>query len=271
MKLKKAKSIFLLPFLVLLQSSGNFPAAQEIQSDQFGIVYDNLSDNKVEGLEADWGFAVWIDWQGEIVLFDTGTRAEILKNNLERLGLDPGKIGLVVISHAHNDHSGGLESIIKELKQGCEVYLPEPVPEITKNNDNQKFILNDDYKKIADGIWLSEVFMDRDNGIREMAIILEREADLLLITGCAHPGILKIAQGVSHHFPGRRIGLVTGGFHLTGKTKKEVEYISSELKNLGIIKIAPTHCTGGEAIKIFSNSWGDNFLDLNLGAIYPEN
>ena len=45
----------------------------------------------------------------------------------------------------------------------------------------------------------------------------------------------------------------------------QVKEISSKLKRLQVKKVAPSHCTGEQAIKIFREEWQENFIDFNIG------
>jgi len=77
------------------------------------MVYNNTG--KVDGMENAWGLSAWIDDAGDITLFDTGGDPKVLEHNLSELGLDPGKINRVIISHDHWDHNGGIGLILEKL------------------------------------------------------------------------------------------------------------------------------------------------------------
>jgi 7,8-dihydropterin-6-yl-methyl-4-(beta-D-ribofuranosyl)aminobenzene 5'-phosphate synthase len=62
-----------------------------------------------------------------------------------------------------------------------------------------------------------------------------------------------------------KIYLITGGFHLGGTSKREIDNIIKELKAIGVEKIGPSHCTGQQAIESFRNAWGKNFIDGDCG------
>ena len=90
------------------------------------IVCDN--EVKQPGLIADWGFSSLIETQdAPPILFDTGTDGSILLHNMSQLKIDPSAIGIVLISHPHWDHSGGLEGLLK-VNKDAELYLPQSFP-----------------------------------------------------------------------------------------------------------------------------------------------
>ena len=73
------------------------------------IVYDNCLSKP--GLRTGWGFSSLIETDcAPPLLFDTGADGTTLLHNMRKLGIDPGRIGIIVISHAHGDHTGGLSS-----------------------------------------------------------------------------------------------------------------------------------------------------------------
>ncbi len=58
-----------------------------------------------------------------------------------------------------------------------------------------------------------------------------------------------------------------GGFHLGGSSDAEIRAIIQRLKVLGIKMVAPSHCTGDKAIRMFRNEWTDDFIEGGLGAV----
>jgi 7,8-dihydropterin-6-yl-methyl-4-(beta-D-ribofuranosyl)aminobenzene 5'-phosphate synthase len=71
------------------------------------IVYDN--DVRSRNLKEGWGFSSLIEIPNiSPILFDTGADSPTLLHNMKELGIDAKRIGIIVISHAHGDHTGGL-------------------------------------------------------------------------------------------------------------------------------------------------------------------
>ena len=71
------------------------------------IVYDNEA---LKGYKKDWGFSCLVEGEKNI-LFDTGAKADILLENMKKMGIDVKKIDAVVLSHNHRDHTGGLSAL----------------------------------------------------------------------------------------------------------------------------------------------------------------
>ena len=87
------------------------------------IVYDNEIAENIEGLKAGWGFSCFIQTKEKNILFDTGWDGDVLVSNMQLLGLNPKDIDLVVISHSHWDHCGGLAQLLN-LNRDLKVYVP---------------------------------------------------------------------------------------------------------------------------------------------------
>ena len=80
------------------------------------IVYDNCTVKA--GLKTGWGFSSLIETDdAPPILFDTGADGTALLHNMKQLGIDPARIGAIVISHHHYDHTGGLFNIIEVNKR----------------------------------------------------------------------------------------------------------------------------------------------------------
>jgi 7,8-dihydropterin-6-yl-methyl-4-(beta-D-ribofuranosyl)aminobenzene 5'-phosphate synthase len=88
-------------------------------------------------LKTDWGFSCYIQGLEKTILFDTGGRGEILVSNLEKMGLSPENIEVVVLSHYHGDHTGGLDEILR-LNPRIEVWVPEHFPKDFKQRLREK-------------------------------------------------------------------------------------------------------------------------------------
>ncbi|MCB2226994.1 MAG: MBL fold metallo-hydrolase [Desulfarculaceae bacterium] len=72
------------------------------------------------------GLSMWVEHQGRNILYDTGM-GQALINNLKVLGLDPGELDGVVISHGHYDHAGGLEALLRERSEPIGVWCHQNV------------------------------------------------------------------------------------------------------------------------------------------------
>jgi 7,8-dihydropterin-6-yl-methyl-4-(beta-D-ribofuranosyl)aminobenzene 5'-phosphate synthase len=100
----------------------------------------------------------------------------------------------------------------------------------------------------------------------EQALILDSHQGLVIVTGCAHPGIVEIVREAKRQ-RGEAIRLLVGGFHLLRQSEPRIRDTISELKALGVTQVAPSHCTGDRATALFRAAWGEDFLEGGCGAV----
>src|SRR6185369_4881145 len=67
-----------------------------------------------EGI-GEWGYAALVEVDGHKILFDTGARPETVLQNARELGVELADIKDVILSHNHDDHTGGLLSLRRAL------------------------------------------------------------------------------------------------------------------------------------------------------------
>jgi 7,8-dihydropterin-6-yl-methyl-4-(beta-D-ribofuranosyl)aminobenzene 5'-phosphate synthase len=234
--------------------------AQIPQQIQLTIVYDNNAHHPL--LRTEWGFACWIQYGDTIVLFDTGGDGTVLLDNMSALGLDPLEIDIVVLSHIHGDHTGGMESLLATGVRP-EVYVPLTFPTSYKNQLREQVTVHEvsEPQEIVPGIHSTGKM---GLSIPEQGLLLRTCEGLVVITGCAHPGITQMVQR-AREVGQSEIYLVLGGFHLGGASSSEVEHMCAAFQDLGVQHVAPCHCTGEEAMRIFARQFGDRYLSAGAG------
>ncbi len=259
------KRLVIITYLVLLApvriAGAAEPADKERPDIRVTVLYDNYSFAK--GPKTDWGFSCLLTGTEKTILFDTGTKPDLLVENMEKLNVDPENVEIVVISHDHGDHTGGLLALL--AKNGnVSVYLPpsckEPFVEKIKNTGAQ-VVIADAPAKICAGVHLTGPMGTR---IMEQSMIVDTADGAVVITGCAHPGIVEIVRE-SRAILGKDIRLVFGGFHLPRKSEAELRQIIGEFRKLGVQQVGPTHCTGDRAIRIFKQAYGSDFVQMGVG------
>lgn len=225
------------------------------------IVYDNTV--YVPGTIPDWGFACMIEGIERPILFDTGNQSGILLQNIAALQLDLNAVDDIVLSHNHYDHTYGLGAVLDANSQ-VNVYLGASFPA-----SFEQMIASygaTPIRVIAPIETCSLVHASGELGgaIPEQALVIEAAEGLVVITGCAHPGIVAILERAQEIAPGP-IYLVIGGFHLLNSTPLQIQQIVSSFRALGVQKVGPTHCTGDLAIQIFQLEYGENCLTMGTG------
>jgi len=257
--------LWFLPFIMTmtLAPGATADAAAQKPSLRITVLFNNVSHRS--GLTSGWGFACLLEGLGKTVLFDTGADGGILLDNMRRLNLDPKGIDVVFLSHIHGDHTGGLGALIAK-RSGMQVFLPAGFPASFRQAVADKGAQVSMVK--MGGRLMDHVYSTGElgNSIVEQAMIVETEKGLVVITGCAHPGIARIAEAAIR-LTGKKIHLLMGGFHLGGTSRSEILAIISRLKSLGVEKVAPSHCTGEAAIALFRQAWGKDFMESGLGAV----
>jgi len=231
------------------------------------IVFDNTNLN--EKFIPGWGFSCLVD---KTVLFDTGEKSEYLFKNMKKLDIDISKIEKVVISHDHWDHTGGLWGLLEKTEDidvyGCPNFGEDFKKKVVSLGGN--LILTEGLGKVKNNIFATGEIAGNYKGsfIAEQALLIKEKEGIIIITGCSHPGIIKIIKSIKENFPEERITFVFGGFHLMDRDIREIELIVEKFKELKVEKVGPTHCTGYEAQTIFKNEYKDQFIQIAAGKTF---
>ena len=185
------------------------------------------------------------------------------------LGIYPKEIDLVVLSHIHGDHVGGLPSFLGKNPEVV-VYLPKSFPKGFKDGVKEygaKIIEVQEPLKICQEVYSTG---ELGTGIKEQSLIIDTEKGLIGITGCAHPGIVKIVNKAKDLVKGDVL-FVMGGFHLGGESKGEIENIISSFRKLGVSYVGPCHCSGDAARQLFKKEYAENFINVGVGRVVTMN
>ena len=226
------------------------------------IVFDNYSFDK--RLKTSWGFACVVTGLEKTILFDTGGDGPILLANMRACGIAPKQIDAVVLSHIHYDHTGGLGAFL-DAHPRVTVYLPKVFPEGFKHKvrgAGATVVETDQPRQVCKGAWTTGVL---DGGIPEQGLYLKGGKGLVVITGCAHPGIVDIVKAAKVH-AGARPDTVMGGFHMGGASERRIRQVIERFKKMGVARVAPTHCSGDETRRQMKEAFGEGYLPAGAGA-----
>ena len=225
------------------------------------IVQDNYSC--AEHLETAWGFAAYVTGPKENILFDTGSDSGLLLRNMARLHLDPNRVDTVVLSHNHADHTGGLVGFLRknaDIDLYCLASFPLTFKDAVRGY-GARLVEVERPQPICAHVYSTGPMGTR---IREQALVIRTERGLVVLTGCAHPGVARMIEKV-RALHEENILLVLGGFHLGWAETGKIERIISALKNLGVQYVAPTHCSGDKARALFQKHFDTCSLDVGVG------
>jgi 7,8-dihydropterin-6-yl-methyl-4-(beta-D-ribofuranosyl)aminobenzene 5'-phosphate synthase len=227
------------------------------------IVYDNNAH--ASGLTADWGFGCVIEGLEQTILFDAGAKGQILLNNMAAMGIDPKAIDIVVISHNHGDHRGGLAALLRE-NPDVTVYLPPNVSrQMIKRYEAQGATVaySSGTVRLCEGAHTTGAL---GSAIAEQGLVIETPRGPVILTGCAHPGIVAMVQQAATVVPGEPL-LVMGGFHLSQTSTARIEGIMADLEASGVRHVAPTHCSGDRARGLFEQTWDEGYVACGVGRV----
>ena len=227
----------------------------------FTVLFD---DHAVRpGTEAGHGFSCLVSGLEKTVLFDTGSEGDILLSNMEALAIEPGDIDAVVISHGHGDHTGGLVELLGE-SPAVTVYYPATCTGAfvrLAREAGAALAPIDAAATVCAGILATAPLGDPS----ESALLVETAGGRVLLTGCAHPGIVEMARAASD-LVGEPVRVVMGGFHLQSASAGQVDGIIQELKDLGAEACGPAHCTGEAATARMEAAFGAAAFEMGVGA-----
>ena len=238
-------------------------SAPKVDGDTLKITI--LVDNYIYAAEtkSDWGFSCLIEGLEKTILFDTGRIGGILVNNIDILHVDLRQVGQLVLSHEHQDHTGGLPEVYSRNPD-----IPAFVPVSFSEDFGQRTGIKTINRVDKPAEICRNAFLTGEMGeqIKEQSLIINTRQGLLIITGCSHQGIIELLQAAKKLL-NKDIYLVLGGFHLLEHSNAAVHEIIKEFKKLEVRKCGATHCTGDRQIQMFRDAYGEDFINIGTGSI----
>ena len=254
-----------------------------------------------QGLFAEHGLSIYIETGNSKIIFDTGQSGLFLQN-AQKLGIAVEDVDILVLSHGHYDHTGGLYPFL-EKNSKAKIYAKKDVfvPKYhgpnrfigTLRNDKllkDRLIHVETITEIADGVFIMpEIVIHNsldthfkgmnkkvgsgfipDEFDDELFLVLKQNDQINIVTACSHRGITNICSTATEQFK-LPVGLILGGFHMKNCTKEQYEMIIGHFRQLKPKSIGVCHCTGVDryaemcndnSANIFYNFTGNN-LTLN--------
>jgi len=253
-----------LPILMPIATLFSFQKKEEKPEITLFSVYDNYRIDP--DLKTAWGFGCVINTPTERILFDTGGDSEILLFNMEKMNIDPKSINKVVISHIHGDHVGGLKGFLEE-NGNVTVFIPASFPTLYREmitSQGAEVIDISEPRKFSDFVYTTgEIY----GPSKEQSLIVNSKKGLIVVTGCAHPGVVNIVEKAKEMFPKEDVYMVLGGFHLFGASDSKLKSVISDFRKLGVKKVAPSHCSGDRCRELFKEEYKEDFIEFGVGKI----
>jgi len=253
--------------LIILSLATTLWAGAGFKPVEIKILFDNYESDPA--CKTGWGFSCLISGLDKKILFDTGADKNIFLGNAEALKVDLTSVDVLVISHLHGDHIQGIDALLAK-KPGVQVYIPNQDHPAARaiieswEKAGAKVVVVKQPLEICPGASLTGAMSAAGKAINEQSLILDTAKGAVIITGCAHQGILSILDRTKTLLK-KNIDTVLGGFHLLDLAEKDLRAIIDKFREFGVQRVGATHCTGDKAILLFQAAYQENFIKLGAG------
>ena len=264
----------------------------------------NLMENTpgLGGCVCEHGLSIYVETKKHKLLVDTGASGAFI-DNAKKLGIDLESVDTVILSHGHYDHGGGISDFVK-INSKAKIYIrPSAFGNYYhKGHKSERYIglkkelesceqmcLVEGNVTIDDEIFLFTNVTGRrlwpsgnlklkkkisddwvqDDFDHEQYLILSGDGKEVLISGCAHNGILNILDKALE-LRGRVPDIVISGFHMMQKNGYSNEDMEIIRRTAEILKTYPTkfytgHCTDRIPYEEMKNIMGDQVFYMHCG------
>ncbi len=257
---------------------------------------EDTCGNKTCGFEH--GLCIYMETKKHKLLLDSGATGMVL-DNADALGIDLAKVDTLVLSHGHYDHAGGIVALA-EKNPHMTVYLQRKALGDYYHGDRyigvDKHIGSLPQVRLLDGNWeiddelavftgitgrrnwpqsnlsLKEYVdenMVQDEFVHEQCLVVTQDGVHILLSGCAHNGILNILDRYREIYKSLP-QMVISGFHMAKKaeyTEKDIAVIEDTARELAKMDCIffTGHCTGKVAFDIMKPIMGEKLKALHSG------
>lgn len=252
------------------------------------------------------GLSILVETDDARVLLDAG-KGFSTTYNADAHGIDLGTVDRIVLSHGHHDHTGGLRGVLRRMRKQVEVvahpavwqakyarrkgmpdrYVGIPFQQTALESLGAEFVLTaqpvqinpsisttgqvsmvTDFEEIDKGLFVKEESTwHPDAVLDDLALIVRTHRGLVVVTGCAHRGIINTLYharqitGVDH------VHAVIGGSHLMNTSEERLWRTIAAFKEMGVEKLGLCHCTGLPAAAALFHEFGEAFFFNKAGMV----
>ncbi|MBQ4253530.1 MAG: MBL fold metallo-hydrolase [Erysipelotrichaceae bacterium] len=209
-----------------------------------------------------------LETEDRMILFDTGY-SDVVIRNAEMMNIDLSQVDTIVLSHGHNDHTGGLRYLKDYLKQDVQIICHPDANgkkhyeglDVGSPVDLESLPENFHLRYVRKPLWITSELLylgqirrtvhplrmlEDDPLYDDTALAYLSDGKLSVITGCSHSGICNILSQALELTGCEQIDTVIGGFHLLDN-REQTEELCSYLEKVRVREMIPCHCTDLQA------------------------
>ena len=219
----------------------------------------------------------FIEDGARVILLDVGY-SDVFLENAARMEIDLNRVTDIVLSHGHNDHTGGLSAffarfpqrvrlfahpnaLLSKRAEGLDIGCPLSFEELREHADvrlvTKPFALSEHVTILGEIPRVYEFEAGRAVGETQSAcgccwetdeladdtsLALTLPEGVFVVTGCAHTGVCNTVAYAKQITGEVRVIGVLGGFHLFEEGDALTQTIRT-LSELDVERVYPAHCT----------------------------
>lgn len=266
-----------------------------------------VDDEAGKGLTPEHGLSLWVEAEGKRILFDTG-QGNALVENARQLGVPLHKTDILILSHGHYDHTGGVADVLsiapgvrllfhpKAVTPRYSLHPGKPTREIGMPQSARSAIDRMQENRITWAVQpvrlnarmgvtgpipretsfedVGGPFFRDPNGVRrdaitdDQALWIDSGEGLVVCVGCCHAGLINTLNYVRRVSGNDSIRAIMGGFHLLQADDQRIERTLDALRSMSPGLLVPCHCTGERAVLALKETFGDQVISCVSGMTF---